>query len=166
MHHFMRGLALMTFAVCVLGSAAETPTTKKEDAAAIRKRFADAPCQVLKIAEPVEVSEIHYYKDGGSIGLVLTDEKKVQHRVCFDGRKRGVFPIVFDVIYPSQPGGRVVSVRGPEESDLYRVLLRWANRHPQRPALYDESIRIDDAKSLKMWEVREFFLRLDRRFTS
>lgn len=157
-------LALLTVGAA-LGAAADPPAGKQDPIQAARQKYAKHPADALKIAEPVEVTKVIYYKDGGSIHLQLTDAKKTEHKFCFDGRKRGVFPIEVGVTYPGQEGGKVVEFRGPEEQALYGVLLRWAKKHPASEVILDEQKEIDHKKYPDLWEVRVFFLRLERRFT-
>src|SRR5262245_28728729 len=108
-------LTLAVLAAAALTGAADPPQDKKADAVqTVRQKYEKHPADALKIAEPVAVKEVLYYKDGGSIGLVLTDAKKVEHKVCFDGRKRGIFPIEINATYPGQEGSKVVEFRGPE----------------------------------------------------
>jgi hypothetical protein len=146
-------------------SAPDAKPKTADRAEAVRDKYAKLAADVLKIAEPIEVTEVKYYKDGGSIGLILTDAKKVRHTLCMDGRKRGPFPIVLGVDYPGLEGGRQVEFRGPEETALYAVLLRWARSHPERDYLFGRRDEALDPKNRHLWQVSTFLLRLDRRFT-
>ena len=131
---------------------------------AIRDSYEKRALTPLKLVEPVEVQETFYYKDGGSIGIILRDAKGAEHKFCFDGRKPGESPLFLDAVHPSRDGAKKVALRGPEESALYGIMLRWVKRHPMREALFDENNKLSDANDMT-WEARAFFLRLDRRFT-
>lgn len=145
--------------------AAEPPLDKKESPATIRKKYEKLPVKLLKIVEPIEITEVLYYKDGGSIGLKIRDAKKQEHPLSMDGRKRGVFPIILNTIYPTEeePAKRL-EIRGPEEAELYAILLRWANRHEHRDAFFDMKNELPQAKYGNLWEIRVFFERLERRY--
>jgi hypothetical protein len=118
----------------------------------------------LAIVEPVEVSQAFYWKDGGSHGLELKDAKGTAHRFALDGRDKKPRCLFVGVTYPSETNGKQIDIQGVEEQELYAVLLRWVNRHPQREAFFDGSKKLDESKE-RLWEFREFFLRMDQRFT-
>lgn len=156
-------VVVSTLAVLPLG-AEEAKSSPAETRARHRKQ---SPA-VLKIIEPVRVKEVYYYKDGGTIGILLTDAKGIDHPFCLDGRSesgRSTNHLFLGAVYPTRPGARKVPLQGPEESALYGVLLRWADQHPHRKALYDEAFDLNRKEFGNLWEIRAFFLRLDRRFT-
>ena len=101
---------------------------KKESVAEIRAKYAKQSAAVLKIAEPIKVSDVFYWKDGGSLGIELTDANKKKHLFCFDGRTKASGKLFVGVNYPG-PAGKEVEIWGPEESALYAVMLRWVNKH-------------------------------------
>ena len=114
-----------------------------------------------------------YYKDGGTIGVEITDAKNKKHLFCLDGRflatkdepnEKGTRNLYLGVTHPTQAGAKKVDMRGPEEAALYGVMLRWANAHPHRDALYNEKIDVNRKEFGNLWEIRGFFLRLDARF--
>jgi len=145
-----------------------TEPAKRDPVTETRVKYAKLAADVLKIAEPVKVSEVFYWKDGGSIGIEVTDAKGKKHLFCLDGRslkENGTRNLFVGATYPSRPGATKVDYRGPEESALYGVMLRWANKHPRREALYNEKIDLNQKDDGTLWEVRAFFLRLDGRFT-
>jgi hypothetical protein len=142
---------------------AEPEKGAARDPQTIRAKYAKQPCKKLSISEPVEVTETLYYKDGGSIGLVLMDSKKVQHKFAWDGREGKPRSIFVGVDYPNEKTGRRLG--SLEEEELYGVLIRWVNRHPKRDAFFDEKKEINDEKRPSLWEFRRFFLNLDERFT-
>jgi hypothetical protein len=135
----------------------------KPDLQSLRAAIAKRPCKVLAIVEPVEIKEVFYWKDGGSIGLELKDAKGTVHRFALDGRAKKSRCLFLGVNYPSETSGKRVDVWGVEEQELYSLLLRWVNRHPQWDALFDGSKKLDESKQ-RLWEFREFFLRMDDRF--
>ena len=145
---------------------------KQTPAEEIRAKYAKQSAKLLQIVEPVKVSEVFYYKDGGTIGIVLADAKGKKHAFCLDGRflpkedpnANGPRNLFIGATHPTKAGAKKVAVGGPEESALYGVMLRWADAHPQRLALYNETISLDGKEFGNLWEVRSFFLRLDRRF--
>lgn len=152
----------------VLGVAGHAEAPKEspkssENTQSVREKYEKLPCKTLAIAEPVELTKVYYYKDGGTIGLLLTDAKKVEHKFCLDGREGKSRSLFVGVTYPNEQNGKRVDLRGAEESELYGVLLRWVKKHPQRDAIFDEKKDIDSQPNL--WEFRRFFLRLDERFT-
>ncbi|MCI0456470.1 MAG: hypothetical protein L0Z62_05760 [Gemmataceae bacterium] len=167
-----RGLLAAGFVIALLlcpnPGATEPPRDPPQKAPdslqAIRQKYEKLPVAPLTITEPIEVTEVFYYKDGGSVGLILTDSKKVKHEVCVDGRKRGLFPLVLNATYPTRKGARQVDFRSPGEAAFYGVMLRWVKRHPNRDDLLDPKRDIDDPKNPSLWEVHAFFHRLEKRF--
>jgi hypothetical protein len=143
---------------------------KTDKATETRAKYAKESSDALKIAEPIRVTAVHQFKDGGTIGIELTDAKDRKHEFCLDGRsledanRKGTRNLFVGAVYPTRPGARNVEVRGPEESAFYGVMLRWANKHPQREALYNEKIVLNTKEFGDLWEVRTFFLKLDARF--
>src|SRR5262249_50800508 len=135
----------------------------KTDLQSVRAAFARKPCKALAIVEPVEVKEVLYWKDGGSIGLELRDAKGTVHPFALDGRAKKSRSLFLGVTYPTETNGKRADIWGAEEQELYSVLLRWVNRHPQKEALFDGSKKLDESKQ-RLWEFREFFLRMDDRF--
>ena len=59
----------------------------------------------------------------------------------------------------------MVEMRGPEESALYGVMLRWADKHAQKDALYNDKIELSQKDHGNLVQIRGFFLKLDARFT-
>ena len=155
---------VLSLGLCSAGAGTE-PEAKapRPDLQSLRAAFARKPCKLLGIVEPVEVKQVFYWKDGGSIGLELKDARGKVHRFALDGRAKGSRNLFLGVTYPNEKEGKEVDVWAPEEQELYAVLLRWVNRHPQRDALLDASRKLDESKE-RLWEFREFFFRLDDRF--
>jgi hypothetical protein len=154
---------LPSLCLCSAGAGDDTkPKAAKPDLQSVRDAFAKKPCKALAIAEPIEVKEVFYWKDGGSIGLELKDAKGTVHRFALDGRAKQGRCLFLGVTYPSETKGKRVDIWGAEEQELYAVLLRWVNRHPQRDAFFDGSKKLDESKQ-RLWEFREFFFRLDDR---
>jgi hypothetical protein len=136
----------------------------KPDLESARATLAKKPCKVLAIVEPVEVKQVFYWKDGGSLGLELKDTKGTVHRFALDGREKGGPRNLFlGVTYPNEKAGKRVDYWAVEEQELYAVLLRWINRHPQRDGLLG-SKKLDEESRAKLWEFQAFFGRLDARF--
>lgn len=163
---FLTGLCAISLGV-LPGAAAEA---KKDAAEETRAKYAKQPADALRVVEPVKVKDVFYWKDGGSIGIVLTDAKGEEHAFCLDGRLsedpkgKGTRNLFVGATHPTRPGAKMVAPRGPEESALYGVMLRWVAKHPQRAAFYDENVELDRKAVGKLWETRAFFRRLDARF--
>jgi hypothetical protein len=147
---------------------------KKDPVAETRAKYAKQSAEVLKIVEPVKVSNVFYWKDGGSIGIELTDAKDKKHLFCLDGRflpskeqpnEKGTRNLYIGANHPTRKDAKKVEMRGPEESALYGVMLRWANKHPHREAIFNEKLDLNQKDHGNLWEIRAFFLKLDARFT-
>jgi hypothetical protein len=147
-------------------AVAEPPKPKgdKPSLDLARAAIAKKPCKALEIVEPIKVKRAFYWKDGGSLGLELEDAKGTIHRFALDGREKGGPRHLFlGVTYPSEKAGKRVGIWGVEEQELYAVLLRWVNRHPQRSAILDNSRELDESKE-RLSEFVAFFARIDARF--
>ena len=167
---FSFGVAL-SFVVFTIGSA---EPAKKAPVEETRAKYSKQSAEVLKIAEPVVVSKVDYWKDGGTIGIVLKDAKGQEHAFCLDGRflpskehpdEKGTRNLFVGATHPTKTGAKMVELRGPEETALYGVMLRWANKHPNREALFNEKVDLLAPGFGNLWQIREFFLRLDARYT-
>ena len=161
---------------------------KQDPVQAIRTRYLKHPADVLKIVEPLTLVDPYYFKDGGTLGMLLKDANGTEHRFCL-GTGRSIFDpigvktvdssknpkeippnagksgLFVGAVHFTQKNAQWVSRRGPEESALYGVLLRWVEKHPQREALYNEDINLSGQGFGNLWEIRAFFLRLDSRYT-
>ncbi|MBL8796157.1 MAG: hypothetical protein JNM56_19810 [Planctomycetia bacterium] len=164
------GLACLGFAWLPVSAKVD----KTDPVAETRAKYRKQAAEVLKIVEPIKVSDVFYYKDGGTIGIEITDAKEKKHLFCLDGRflptqdepnNQGTRNLYLGAAHPTQAGARKVDMRGAEESALYGVLLRWADQHPHRAALYDEKADLSRKDFGNLWEIRAFFLRLDARYT-
>ena len=67
--------------------------------------------------------------------------------------------------HPTDNNAKSVGFGGAEESALYGEMLRLADKHPKREALYNEEINLHGKEHGNLWEIRAFFLTLDARFT-
>jgi hypothetical protein len=151
--------------LCSAGARAEPePKGAKPDLQSLRAAFAKKPCKALAIVEPVEVKDVFYWKDGGSLGLELKDAKGTVHRFALDCRAKKAQHLFLGVTYPSETEGRRVDIWAAEEQELYAVLLRWVNGQPQRDAFLDDTRKLDDSTPPRLWEFAVFFARLDARF--
>src|SRR5262249_49828896 len=110
--------------LCSPGAQAE-PAKKdgKPDLETVRATYAKKPCKALAIVEPVEVKNVYYWKDGGSIGLEVKDAKGTVHLFALDGREKGSRNLFVGVTYPSESKGKEIDTWGAEEQELYAVLL-------------------------------------------
>src|SRR5262249_49348344 len=106
---------LLPLGLCSAGVGAEPEQKGKPDLQSLRAAFAKKPCKVLAIIEPVDVKEVFYWKDGGSIGLELKDAKGTVHRFALDGRPKKSRNLFLGVTYPSETEGKQVEIWGPEE---------------------------------------------------
>jgi hypothetical protein len=160
MKKMLLGIAWLGFAI----GPTSANDDQKDPVAETRAKYVKQSAEVLDIVEPIKVSEVFYYKDGGTIGIEITDAKDKKHLFCVDGREKGTRNLYLGATYPTRAGAKKVDIRGPEESALYGVMLRWANKHPNQEALYNEKIDLDHKDFGNLWQIRAFFLRLDARF--
>lgn len=146
----------------------------KGDSEEIRARFRKRSAEPLGIVEPIKITRVAYFKDGGTVGIEVTDAKNRTHEFSLDGRflptkdepnNVGTRNLYLGAMHPTRKDARKVEHGGPEEQALYGVLLRWADAHPQRDSLYDEAKSLPETSG-DLWETRAFFLKLDRRFTN
>ncbi len=169
-------MKMILFALACLGFVSVSTSAndvQKDPVAETRAKYVMHSAQVLNIAEPIKVSQVFYYKDGGTIGIEITDAKENKHLFCLDGRflptkeqpnEMGTRNLYLGATHPTKSGAKKVEVRGSEESALYGVMLRWANKHPHRDALYNEKMDLNRKDFGNLWEIRSFFLKLDARF--
>jgi hypothetical protein len=117
--------------------------------------------RTLAIAEPIEVKDVIYWKDGGSVSLRLTDNNKADHEFLMHAWTQGPMDITKA---PRLKGRRRLMLGGPEEQELYGVLLRWADKHAQRAELLKtEGAKLDNRL---LQDFRGMLFRLDERARS
>ncbi|HWY87295.1 MAG TPA: hypothetical protein VNX28_11250 [Gemmataceae bacterium] len=145
-----------------------------------RAKYAKHSAEALKIVEPVKISRVFYWKDGGTVGLELADAKGKKHAFCLyspggaglpekDKKPRIILNLFIGAAYPTHDGAKMVDVRGPEESALYGVLLRAIDSHKERDAILAQDIDRKLWEARKLWgtdiyETRTFFHRLESHF--
>jgi hypothetical protein len=167
----MRKWFLALVPVCALGllgasgrcEPGKDPPAKDSAASSLEARRAKCrklEPRTLKIAEPVEIKEATYWKDGGSLSLRLVDKKRVEH--AFVIRRGASGPL--DITQGAKGGEpRRVELGGPEEQELYGVLLRWADRHPMKAELLKR--KGVDLGGATLQAVQGMLIRLDNRIT-
>jgi hypothetical protein len=106
--------------------------------------------------------------DGGTYGIELTDAQGKKHSFCLcstndDGGGVPQPNLIIGATHFSKPGAKKVALRGPEEADLYGVLLRWIDQQ-QVPGDFMEPRRSPDPKDSKAYGAWMFFRRLDDHF--
>ena len=147
------------FALLAGGNAADV---KKDPRASARAEYAKRSADALQIVEPVKISRALGYKDGGTVGIELTDAKDKKHSFCLyspggaglpeeNKKQRIILNLFIGAAYPTNPGAKMVAVRGPEESALYGVLLRAIDKHKEKDAILAKDI------DFKLWEARKLW---------
>jgi len=97
----------------------------KPTVAEIRAKYEKYPCKVLGIIEPVEIKEVGYFKDGGSILWLLVDAKEKKYSL----RTHQSPSAPFYYTNPPNDQGRFLDRGGEEEKELYGVWLRWMKKN-------------------------------------
>lgn len=124
---------------------------------ATRAKYRKHPAAPLQIVEPVTVRAF-YFKDGGTIGLELTDSNGKKHSFC----NEAFGPLYLGATHPSNKNAKPANSDEPMEV-LYGVLVRWVDQHEHRDTFYDLANDLTNAKYRDLWELRAFFLRLEDR---
>lgn len=153
---------------------------KKDPRASARAKYSKHSADALQIVEPVKISRVFYWKDGGTVGIELTDAKEKKHFFCLyspggaglpkKDKKPKIIPNLFiGAAYPTHQGAKMVDVRGPEESALYGVMLRAIDKHKEKNAILAKNIDVNLWETRKLWgtdlfETHAFFHRLEGHF--
>jgi hypothetical protein len=117
--------------------------------------------RTLAIAEPIKVKDVVYWKDGGSVSLRLADRNHAEHEFMIHAWTQGPMDITKA---PQLKKPRRLMLGGPEEQELYGLLLRWADKHPKRAELLKtEGATLD---SVPLQDFRGMHFRLDGRVRS
>jgi hypothetical protein len=124
---------------------------------ATRAKYRKHSAAALQIAEPVTV-QAFYFKDGGTIGLELTDSNGKKHSFCHEA----FGPLYLGATHRSNKNAKPANSDEPMEV-LYGVLVRWIDQHAHRDAFYDLANDLTNAKYRDLWELRAFYLRLEDR---
>lgn len=120
----------------------------------VRSMYRHMPSSILGIADPISVIWGTGYDDGGTIAIRLMDATGQELEVCLDRRlyisprdstwaqlsysermeRREQSHLMYlDATYPTASGAHPVRLRGPEESAVYAMLIRWAEKNPFEP---------------------------------
>jgi hypothetical protein len=174
-------LVAVVLTLCA-GHACGYPTDP-ERTALVRATYENVPADVLGIVEPVRGMQSDAYEDGGTAFVRFTDARGTPFVACLDGRERVEDPgdgkdfwtsnleaienyhLYLDAQYPTDATAVQVLVRGPEESALYGLLLRWAKNQPrtEEVAAMKTVIGCPD-EDLTLYRVHRLLERFDWRF--
>ena len=129
----MKRLMLLSAVGLTLWLGSALSAARLEDAAPpakltlaeVRAKYEKYPSKVLKIAEPVQVKEVAYFKDGGSILWRLADAAGKEHSFRTYQSPGGTF------YYSTTPKdkGRPLQEGGEEQKELYGLWLRWIKKN-------------------------------------
>jgi hypothetical protein len=124
-HRLVLTVVASLLLVSTLSSADEPAKPTAERVKLVRQMYEKLPCEILGFAEPAKkVVEALALLDGGTRVLVLQDAKDNKLSIRFDGKldskTRGS---LFLATRRSPP-------RGPEESAVYGLLLRFSAKPP------------------------------------
>lgn len=144
----------LVFPAC--GNAAEA---KKDPQTSARALYAKHSADALQIAEPIKISRVVTWKDGGTVGIELTDARDKKHSFSLysasgaglpekDQKPNVILNLFIGATHPSHQAAKRVDVRGPEEAALYGVLLRAIDKHTEKDAILAREI------DQKLWETR------------
>jgi hypothetical protein len=161
-------------------AGATADDVKKDPRASARAKYAKHSADALKIVEPVKITRVFYFKDGGTAGIELTDAKDMKHPFCLyppggaglpqKDKQPKIIPNLFiGATHPTQAGAKMVALGGPEESALYGVLLRVIDKHKEKDAILTKEIDQNLWDTRKLWgadlfETHAFFHRLEGHF--
>jgi hypothetical protein len=164
----------------VLLAGSNAADVEKDPRVSARAKYAKHSADALKIVEPVKISGVFGWKDGGTVGLELTDAKDKKHAFCLyspggaglpekDKKPRIILNLFIGAAYPTHEGAKMVDVCGPEESALYGVLLRAIDKHKEKDAILAKDIDAKVWGARKLWgtnllETHTFFHRLESHF--
>jgi hypothetical protein len=176
----MRYLLSAVACLIVLLSAAHAADVAKDPRASARAKYAKHSADALQIVEPVRISRVFGYKDGGTIGIELTDAKDKKHAFGLyspggaglperDEQPRIILNLFIGAAHPGHKGAKMVDVGGPEELALYGVLLRAIDKHKEKDAILAKEIDQKLWTARKLWGedllfTHDFFHRLESHF--
>ena len=114
----------------------------------VRKTYSVVPPFVLELKQPVDVVEATMYFDGGTLGVILEDADGKRLSASLPPRVSKhptLARYVESHLYTgdthwSKPGTSKIVIRGPEESAIYGILIRWNDRNAdddQKAVWYD-----------------------------
>jgi hypothetical protein len=121
--------------------------------------YAKSLSEKLDIKEPVRLKDAAGYWDGGSRRLTLVDARGVEYEFMIWHGPAGPMDITRS---DGKKQPQRVELAGPEERDLYGVLLRWILAHPIREALLGKA-DIDYPRNRVLAEASQFYFRMRRR---
>ena len=87
----------------------------------------------------ITVTDVLYYTDGGTTGIIIKDQNGKVLKLCLDGRmqiqeilpgavvKPKPYHIYVGATYPTDQGAQSVSIGGKEEKTILSILQAWVN---------------------------------------
>ena len=137
---FLLSAVACGFALLAGGQAADV---QKDPRVSARAKYAKHSADALQIVEPVKMSRVFYWKDGGTVGIELTDAKDKKHAFSLyspggaglpekDKKPKIILNLFIGAAHPGHQGAKMVDFGGPEESALYGVLLRAIDKHKEQ----------------------------------
>jgi hypothetical protein len=167
-------LALLVAGLLSARDAGAQDTPARPSAAridSIRASYAAFPATILRVHEPIQVLWSDIYLDGGTQGLRFSDATSRIIKCCLDQRIHDPLDdpsphlMYFGVEYPDPAHG--VLIRGPEESALYGLLIRYVQAHAQWDSAIDaRSVLLAGSEGARFPLVRRLLSSLDRRFST
>ncbi len=81
----------------------------------------------LQITTPLTLKEVLKMKDGGTVGVKMSDSNGNNFSFCIDGRVEVKPPrkIFFGAIHPSEEGAKELAISGQDEKNLLKILKIW-----------------------------------------
>lgn len=131
----------------------------------VRATYAQVPPKILGIKEPIRVTQFTHQKVPVVIGLTFTDAAGTNHQFSWWLDKKKFVNAEYDRIYWLHYKGFNalgakkfrLPVRGPEETALYGLLLRWT-------AAKEKAKQIAPFDKLMLTHVNKLLKKLDERF--
>lgn len=88
---------------------------------------------MFNLRPPINIDEIIYYRDGGTIGVVLKDSSSQTFMFCLDGRIQIQDPgveiephhVYIGATHPGHQGAEQLSLYGEKEKAILEILQNW-----------------------------------------
>ena len=112
-------IKLFLAAILILGSFGSTKISANEIE------------EINSIEQPIDITDVLYYRDGGTIGVVMSDAAGKKLKFCLDRRigKKKPYPVFWGATHPTIRGAKKIAIAGHEERVILKNLQQWVRDH-------------------------------------
>ena len=121
------------------------------------KVSADEVEEINSIQQPVDITGVLYYRDGGTIGVVMSDAAGKELKFCPDRRrgKKKPYPVFWGATHPTIKGAKKIAIAGHEERVILKNLQQWVRDHLSNEEL-DSLLKVKSTRGFSTEQFKRY----------